>query len=297
VGVRTAGVTDTLGQKTLTREFRLGLIGAGIQRSRTPAMHEREAAAHGWTCRYELLDLDVIKGGAAALPSIIDSAERDGFTGLNITHPCKEAALEYVTTLSDDARKLGAVNTIVFRNGARIGSNTDWWGFRESVARGLAGARLDRVVQLGAGGAGAATAFAALHIGVTRLDIVDVVDARAERLAERMNIFFPGRAFACSNPADALADADGLIHATPTGMASHPGLPLAEDLIERRLWIADIVYFPLETELLRVARQRGCRTLDGSGMAVWQAVEAFRLFTGAAANPDRMRAFFSEANA
>jgi shikimate dehydrogenase len=260
-------------------------------------MHQREASAHGWTCRYDLLDLNVIPGGAAALPSLIDRAERDGFTGLNITYPCKEAALEYVTALSDDARKLGAVNTIVFRDGARIGSNTDWWGFRESVARGLAGARVHHVVQLGAGGAGAATAFAALQMGVTRLDIFDVVDARADRLAERMNIFFPGRASACSNAAEALADADGLIHATPTGMTSCPGLPLAAGLIERRLWVTDIVYFPLETELLRLARQRGCRTLDGSGMAVWQAVEAFHLFTGAAANPDRMRVFFSEANA
>jgi shikimate dehydrogenase len=260
-------------------------------------MHEREAAAHGWTCLYDLLDLDVIPGGAAALPSLIDGAERDGFAGLNITYPCKEAALGCVTTLSDEARKLGAVNTIVFRDGARIGSNTDWWGFRESVSRGLAGAPLHRVVQFGAGGAGAATAFAALQMGVARLDIIDIVGGRAARLAERMNGFFPRRAFACSSPAEALSHADGLIHATPTGMASSPGLPLANDLIDRRLWIADIVYVPLETELLRVARQKGCRTLDGSGMAVWQAVEAFRLFTGDAADPDRMRAFFSEANA
>jgi shikimate dehydrogenase len=77
-------------------------------------------------------------------------------------------------------------------------------------------------------------------------------------------------------------------------MSSHLGLPLEADLIERRLWIAEVVYFPIETELLRAARQRGCRTLDGSGMAVWQAVEAFRLFTGATADPDRMRGFFGE---
>jgi shikimate dehydrogenase len=275
--------------------MRLGLIGAGIQRSRTPMMHEREAAAHGWSCRYELLDLDVIAGGAAALPSVIDRAERDGFAGLNITHPCKESALQHVTALSDEARQLGAVNTLVFDGGARIGCNTDWWGFRESVSRGLGGVSLGRVVQLGAGGAGAATAYAALQLGVARLDIVDLVHARAVALAERMNALFPARAFACADPAAVLPQAVGVIHATPTGMASHPGLPLAEHLIDRRLWVAEVVYVPLETELLRVARQRGCRTLDGSGMAVWQAVEAFRLFTGAEANPDRMRAFFGEA--
>jgi shikimate dehydrogenase len=295
MGLRAAGSAADAGQKQLTRELRLGLIGAGIQRSRTPSMHAREAAAHGWSCRYALLDLDVIPGGAAALPSLIDRAERHGYAGLNITHPCKEAVLQYVTALSDDARKLRAVNAIVFAEGARIGCNTDWWGFRESVARGLEGVSLSRVVQLGAGGAGAATAYAALQLGVARLDIVDVVGARAEALVERMNALFPGRAFACANPAAALPNADGLIHATPTGMVSHPGLPLAGDLIEPRHWVAEIVYFPLETELLRVARQRGCRTLDGTGMALWQAVEAFRLFTGVVADSGRMRGFFDEA--
>ena len=260
-------------------------------------MHEGEAEAHGWACRYELLDLDLLPGKAAELPSLIDAAERDGFAGLNITHPCKVSVLPYLTDLSDDARNVGAVNTVVFSGRGRVGFNTDWWGFRESVARGLAGAPFFRVVQLGAGGAGAATAYAALQLGVTRLDIVDVVGGRADVLAERMNSFFPGRVFVSADPATALRNADGLIHATPTGMSSHRGLPLPADLIERRLWVAEIVYFPLETELLRLARQRGCRTLDGSGMAVWQAVEAFRLFTGAAADPDRMRAFFAEANA
>jgi shikimate dehydrogenase len=260
-------------------------------------MHEREAEAHGWSCRYELLDLELLPGEAAALPSLIDAAERDGFAGLNITHPCKVSVLPYLTDLSDDARNVGAVNTIVFSGRGRIGFNTDWSGFRESVERGLAGAPLARVVQLGAGGAGAATAYAALQLGVTRLDIVDVVGGRADVLAERMNSFFPGRVFVSADPATALRNADGLIHATPTGMSSHRGLPLPADLIERRLWVAEVVYFPLETELLHLARQRGCRTLDGSGMAVWQAVEAFRLFTGAAADPARMRAFFAEANA
>jgi shikimate dehydrogenase len=153
------------------------------------------------------------------------------------------------------------------------------------------------VVQLGAGGAGAATAYAALQLGVMRLDIVDVVRSRAEALAERMNGRFPGRVFVSADPATALSNADGLIHATPTGMSSHPGLPLAADLIERRLWIAEVVYFPIVTELLYAARQRGCRTLDGSGMAVWQAVEAFRLFTGVDADPGRMHRFFAEATA
>ena len=258
-------------------------------------MHEQEAAAQGWTCRYELLDLDRIAGGAAALPSLIERAERDGFAGLNITHPCKESVLPYLDTVSDEARNVGAVNTIVFTGGRRVGHNTDWSGFSDSFRRGLPGAALDRVLQLGAGGAGAATAYAALRVGVTRLDIVDAIPTRAEALAARMNAHFPGRATATRNAASVIVEAGGLIHATPTGMASYPGLPIAGTLLQPRLWVADVVYFPLENELLRVARDRGCRTLDGSGMAIWQAAHAFRLFTGATADPERMRRCFEAA--
>jgi len=88
--------------------------------------------------------------------------------------------------------------------------------------------------------------------------------------------------------ADALDGADGLIHATPTGMANHPGLPLDPELLQGRTWVADIVYRPLTTELLRAARRRGCRTVDGSGMAVIQAALSFELFTGIEPSRERM---------
>jgi shikimate dehydrogenase len=258
-------------------------------------MQEREAAAHGIRCLYQLLDLDRMDGGGSALPAVLAAAERVGFAGLNITHPCKQAVIEYLTALSDDAREVGAVNTVVFEHGARTGHNTDWWAFRESLARGVPDARLAHVVQLGAGGAGAATAYAVLRMGAQRLDIIDTNQDRAAALVNRFAGRFPDRVFAAHDTAAALRSADGLIHATPTGMDDHPGLPLAAALIRPDLWVADVVYMPLETDLLRLARQRGCRTLDGSGMALWQAVEAFRLFTGLTADPDRMRAFFNEA--
>jgi len=280
----------------ITQQLLLGLIGAGIQASRTPAMHEREAAAQDIRCLYQLLDLDTMSEGAGALPTLLDATERTGFAGLNVTHPCKQSVILYLTDLSDDARGVGAVNTVVFRGGQRIGYNTDWWAFRESLRRGLPDAALSRVVQLGAGGAGAATAYAALEMGVERLDIFDTLPARASALANRLATMFPGRAFATTRAEDAIDNANGLIHATPTGMASHPGLPIAVDLLRPDLWVADVVYFPIETALLRAARERGCRTLDGSGMALWQAVEAFRLFTGLAASPERMRTFFDQAS-
>jgi len=273
----------------------LGLIGAGIQLSRTPAMHEREARAHGVPCTYRLLDLDVLGQSADDLTRLLASAEREGYAGVNVTHPCKQAVIPHLTDLTDDARALGAANTVVLRDGARIGHNTDWWAFRQSMRSGLPGASLRHLVQLGAGGAGAATAFALLEMGVERLELVDAVPGRAEALAHQLRATFHGRVFAAAPSRAAVAAADGLVHATPMGMAAHPGMALPAEWLHERLWVAEIVYFPLETVLLRAARERGCRTLDGAGMAVWQAVEAFRLFTGLKGDAERMRRFFVEA--
>ena len=256
-------------------------------------MHEREAAEHGLTCLYQLIDLDEQDRGPEDLPELIAAAERLGFAGLNITHPCKQAVLPLLTELSEDARALGAVNTVVFKSGKRTGHNTDWIGFSESFRRGFPGASIDRVVQLGAGGAGAATAYAILKLGAGHLTIVDVDDGRAAALAKRCGALFGKDRVASSADVEAsLRTAHGLIHATPTGMLAHPGLPMPAALLRSDLWIAEIVYFPLETELLQVARAAGCRTLDGSGMAVGQAVAAFRLFSGLEADSERMHRHF-----
>jgi shikimate dehydrogenase len=273
--------------------FLIGLVGAGIQLSRTPAMHEQEATELGLRYTYKLVDLDRLSLGAEALGEILTAAERMGFDGLNVTHPCKQSVLVHLTELSDEARAIGAVNTIVLRDGRRIGSNTDASGFVKSFCRGLPGAILDHVALLGAGGAGAAVAHALLHLGAERLSIFDLELQRAECLAAKLCACFGnGRAFAEVDLEAAMAVADGLVHATPTGMATHPGMPLPERLLCARTWVAEVVYFPLETELLRAAKRRGCRILDGGGMAVFQAAEAFRLFTGIQPDADRMRRHF-----
>src|SRR5438132_1217824 len=116
-------------------------------------------------------------------------------------------------------------------------------------------------------------AQAAMSIGVEQLFIVDRDHARAEALARRVAGNHAGRSVAsAADLASAVKRADGLIHATPMGMAAHPGLAFDPSLLRPEMWVVEIVYFPLETELLRAARARGCRTLDGGGMMVWQAV-------------------------
>lgn len=271
----------------------LGLIGAGIQRSLTPAMHEAQAWYKGLRLHYQLIDLDRDAAGAAALPTLIAAARTMGFAGLNITYPCKQAVIPLLDELSDEARTMGAVNTVVLRDRRAVGHNTDgsgWaWGFRRS----LPDADLSRVVLLGAGGAGSAIAHAVLRLGATQLVAVDRDAGRAAALADGLNALYgAGRVSGTADVAAALAGASGLIHATPTGMDKLPGLPLPEALLRPELWVSEIVYFPLETALLAAARRIGCATVDGGTMAVGQAVGAFRLFTGIEPDPVRMDAHF-----
>lgn len=273
--------------------IQVGLIGASIQQSKSPALHEAEARALGLDLSYRLIDLKAFGAGVKALPELLATAEADGFAGVNITHPCKQAVLPLLHQLSDEAALIGAVNTVVFKDGRRLGYNTDEWGFRESFRRQTDGARLDRVVQLGAGGAGAATAHAMLTLGAGELALFDADPARARNLAHVLGAHFgPERVRAVPALAPALAEANGLVHATPVGMADHPGLPLDADLLRPDLWVAEVVYFPLETALLAEARRIGARTVNGGGMAVFQAARAFRLFTGVEPNAERMLAHF-----
>lgn len=276
----------------------VGLVGAGIQHSSSPALHEQEAEALGLDYHYELRDLDLIPGGVAALPKILDEAEAQGFAGLNITYPCKQAVMALLHSLSPQAQALQSVNTVVFRDGQRLGHNTDWWGFAESFRRGLPQVTRERVVLVGAGGAGSAVGYAALTLGAGALAIHDVVVERATELAERLGRQFPDRKISVvTNIAASLAHADGLIHASPTGMAKHPGLPVPAESLRPPLWVAEVVYVPLQTQLVRLARSRGCATLDGGGMAVFQAVMAFELFSGVKPDAERMLRAFNRARA
>ena len=271
----------------------LGLIGAGIQRSLSPALHEEEGRHHGLRVHYQLIDLDAAGVGPEVLPELIRVVRVMRFAGLNITYPCKQSVLPLLDALSEEARAIGAVNTVVREGDRLVGYNTDgagWsWGFR----RALPGADLSRVVLLGAGGAGSACAYAVLRLGAGQLVIVDKEPGRARALAAMLNHHFKGaRASAAADAARALEGASGLIQATPVGMAAVPGMPLAEALLRSSLWVSEIVYVPLETPLLEAARRIGCRTADGGHMNVGQALGAFKLFTGLDADPARMDAHF-----
>lgn len=275
------------------KKLLVGLIGAGIQSSLAPALQEEEARHHSLRLHYQLIDLDAVATGVEVLPALITAARVMGFAGLNVTYPCKQSVIPLLDDLSEEARSIGAVNTVVREGNRLVGYNTDgsgWsWGFR----RALPNADLSRVVLLGAGGAGSACADAVLRLGARELLIVDLDRSRAAALAERLNLHFPGRrASAAMDAASALRGATGLIQATPVGMPSHPGMPVPERLLQSSMWVSEIVYVPLTTPLLTAAQRIGCATADGGHMNVGQAVGAFKLFTGLEADPARMDAHF-----
>ena len=272
--------------------FLVGLLGRGIQSSRTPAMHEREGARLGLDCTYLLIDFDALDLSDGALGRVVAAAAGLGFAGLNVTHPFKQGILPHLARLDPEAKAIGAVNTVVFRDGSSCGYNTDSWGFATSFRESMAGCSLERVVQFGAGGAGAAVAYALLAMGARDLAIVDSAPAKAFQLAGRLALSFGGRVRAAHAGPALVAEASGVVNTTPVGMAKYPGVPFAPDWMTPRQWVAEIVYFPAETELLRRARALGCRVLPGAGMAIHQAVRAFELFTGLAADPAAMTRHF-----
>ena len=279
-----------------TDMYRTGLIGRAITASRSPWLHEQEARAQGLDLRYELFDFTEAGMADDELAPLLRRLSGEGYRGVNITFPFKQAVIPLLDEPADCARSVGAVNTVAMREGRLIGYNTDKTGFEESLAERMPDANLDKVLQLGAGGAGAAVANALLSLGTRELVIADLDLARAQALADRLNkADGTNRVLAQASSDAETGTVSGIVNTTPMGMAANPHPAIDPALIEKRHWVADIVYFPLETELLRVAREKGCRTLNGSGMVVGQAARAFEIFNGVQADKARMAASFAAA--
>lgn len=276
----------------MTRPFLVGLVGTGVRPSLTPAMHMAEAAALGLDYVYRTIDLTERGIAPEAIGEVLRWARDLGFDALNVTHPCKQLVLAHLDAVDPVAQALGAVNTVLFTSEGTVGYNTDTTGFEAALRSELPGAPRDRVVLVGSGGAGSAVADALLRCGTGGLTVVDVQVERAQELAHALAQRH-GRAVG-SGPPDVLADllpvSDGVVHCTPVGMAEHPGTAFDVRFLRPATWVADVVYRPLETELLLAARAAGCRTMDGGHMAVHQAVGAFELITGAEPDATRMLA-------
>jgi shikimate dehydrogenase len=276
-----------------------GLIGANIQKSLSPPLQEDACAAAGLHGYYHLMDLDALPG--RSLEGLLGAVRTAGFAGVNVTYPCKEAVLPLLDEVSAEARQIAAVNTITIdRDGRTAGYNTDRIGFLRAFEHALGRETIagKTAVLVGAGGAGRAVAFALFDLGVDVLLIHDKDAVRARRLTGSLvSHFGEGRSEFQKDVGTALSRAAGVVNATPVGMLGIPGIPFALDGIQARHWVADVIYTPLETELVKAARAKGCKVMGGAGMCVHQAAESFRLFTGQTADLRRLHRTFAEAAA
>jgi shikimate dehydrogenase len=276
-----------------TTSFVVGLLGDNIGGSLAKPLQEGEGEAQGLSLAYRLVDATHTGLGLDDTAEVLRWAVRLGFDGLAVTHPFKNAVMGSVDDATPEAQALGASNLVVVHDGQTIAHNTDWVGFAEALRATLPEALGDRMVLLGAGGAGVAVGYGALRYGAAHLDIVDQDADRAAAVAARLgSLVGTHRVAATSDLERALGGAGGLIQATPVGMDAHPGLPVDPRLLRPDHWVVDIIYFPLETELVHRARALGCRVMTGGAMAVHQHAAAFRLLTGRPADIRRMQEHF-----
>ena len=275
----------------------VGLIGANIQGSMSPALFADAFAAAGIDGYYHLLDADRLPG--RSLPQLLDAMKAAGFAGANVTYPFKQAIIPLLDAVDREAAQVGAVNTVAIApDGGTTGYNFDRRGWRNSFVERLGrdSARGRTVVQVGAGGAGRAVAFALMDLGVALLVIHDLDTARAEALrAELMSHYGPSRCRIAGDLERDIAAADGVVNATQVGMRGFPGCPVPVAALKTAHWAADVIYTPMETAFLKAASEVGARVLNGSGMCVHQAVEAFCCLTGVAPDLARLQRAFDTA--
>jgi shikimate dehydrogenase len=271
--------------------FLLGLIGSPIMSSAAPAMHEAAAQALGVRAHYRLIDMpgaDEVK-----LKAMLDGVRLLGFSGVNVTFPYKGAVVPLLDALSPAAAAIGTVNTVVARQGRLTGHNTDSTGFAaafSAVFGAVFGAAAKPVALIGAGGVGRAIAFALAELGARALHIFDSDAAKADALAARLEARMAVRV--CRDVREALDGAGGVINGTPIGMLPNRDSPVRQELLRADLFVADAVYTPLWTPLLQAARAKGCRVMTGRELCIYQAADAFRLFTGLEGSLERIGAAF-----
>jgi shikimate dehydrogenase len=277
------------------RRLLLGLIGRNIQGSLSPPLFADAFAAAGIDGYYHLMDADRLPG--RRLPQLLDAIKAAGFAGANITYPFKQDIIPLLDTIDPEAAQVGAINTVAIADDGRTtGYNFDRRGWRNSFAETLEAnsAQGKTVVLIGAGGAGRAVAFALMDLRVITVVLHDLDGARAKALQADVSRYYgAARCRVAGDLEREIAAADGIVNATQTGMTGFPGNPVPISAIKAAHWAADVIYTPLETEFIKAAAAKGARTLNGSGMCVHQAIEAFRLFTGMEADVARMHRAFA----
>lgn len=279
------------------RRMLIGLIGANIQGSLSPALFADAFAAAGIDGFYHLLDVDRLPG--RRLPQLLEALKTAGFAGANITFPFKQEVIPLLDTIGPEAAQTGAINTVAIGpDGRTTGYNFDRPGWRHAFEQtfGHNSAQGATVVLVGAGGAGRAVAFALMDLGVATVMVHDRDAARAHALAADIaHHYGASRCRVVDDLERDIAAAHGVVNATQVGMRGFPGNPVPVSVLTAAHWCADVIYTPIETAFIQAAAGKGARVMSGDGMCVHQAVEAFRLLTGITPDVARMHRTFARA--
>ncbi|WP_243613449.1 shikimate dehydrogenase [Shimia aestuarii] len=251
------------------------VIGHPIAHSKSPRLHGYWLRKYGIEGHY--LPMDVAPDDLGA---VIDALPKMGFVGANVTIPHKEAIMPLVDELSEGAKAIGAVNTLVFKDGKVLGDNTDGYGFIENLRQGAPEwqAEAGPAMVLGAGGAARAIVYSLLRAGVPEILLTNRTKERADAL--RSDFGDRIRVVNWEKAEGALAEAATLVNTTSLGMLGKAPLEISLAALASTATVTDIVYTPLETDLLRNAKENGCPTVDGLGMLLHQAVPGFEAWFG-----------------
>lgn len=263
-----------------------GLFGSPVEHSKSPAMYNYCFEKWGLDNVYLAFDVPAEEAGKA-----IEAFRTMGMKGANVTMPCKQAVVPYLDAVSDAVRLSGACNTIVEQDGKLTGHNTDGEGYVINLKAHGVDIRGKKLVLLGAGGASTAIQVQSLLDGAERISVFNQKDAfwdRAEAKIQELQKEFPDRIIELLDLADEallakkLGEADILTNATRVGMKPLDDLSLIKDLslLRPELVVADTVYEPEETKLLKDAKAQGCKTVGGLGMLLYQGAAAVKLYTG-----------------
>lgn len=258
--------------------LRLGLIGDNIAMSQAPRLHRLAGRLAARTVSYDRL---VPRELGRSFEEVVDHCARSGYRGVNITYPYKERVVSRVDIGDPLVRAMGAVNTVVFEPGRVLGFNTDYSGFCAAY-RGTRGAALPGATLLvGAGGAGRAIAFGLVALGATDIRVADRDPVKAAALAKALRAIGPQlRTQVGSDPVALARGVDGVVNATPVGMAGHDGTPVPRAVMAGARWAFDAVYTPVDTTFLGDAAAQGLTVITGYELFIGQGVDAWKIFTG-----------------
>lgn len=269
-------------------DLKLGLIGDNITQSSAPRLHQIAGAMTGISVRYDLLIPAVRE---ETFLEVFETAQNEGYRGLNITLPYKEKVVPLVQLDDPVLRAIGAVNTVLFSPHGAVGQNTDYTGFKAAYRAARGTKSPQQVMIIGSGGAGRAIAFGLADLGAEGLHLIDTDGDKAHALARDLAHVFPKLDITTGHKVtERPTEVTGLVNATPMGMVGYGGAPMDAAHMSGAEWVFDAVYTPLETPFLQAARSYGMEIISGWELFFFQGVHAWRHFAGCPVDEAELRA-------